>query len=108
MRLMKADTQTFTLKRAETVSSGYVGTKNDYREIGTITGQLSAASDSFSVAAWGDRTVSMFALICSAETDIRKNDRVVLDSGDYTVISVLRYSTHVTATLEKAGAYNGS
>lgn len=108
MRLMGIDRKTFPLKRAATAQSGYVGTKNSYQDAETVTGQLSAATDRFSVEIWGDRAASMFSLVVDTSTDIRKNDRVTLPDGDYTVVSVLRYQTHLTATLEKAGAHNGS
>lgn len=108
MRLMAADTRTYALKRASPASSGYVGTRNDYQNVGKVTGQLFAATDRFSVELWGAKAASMFSLIVDTITDIRKNDRVVLPDGEYTVVSVLRYQTHVTAMLEKAGAYNGS
>ena len=104
---MRTDTAEYPLKRASPAPSGYVGTKNVYVSAGTVTGQLTPLTDSFSVEMYGDKAASMYSLICEAGTDIRKNDRVVLEDGDYTVISVMRYQTHVTATLEKAGAYNG-
>lgn len=107
MRLMRRDTAEYPLKRAVTVQSGYVGTENSYQDAGTVTGQLSAATDRFSVELWGDKAASMFSLIVDTNTDIRKNDRVVLGDGDYTVVSVLAFGTHRTAMLEKAGAYNG-
>lgn len=108
MRLMKRDTAEYPLKRAGTASSGYVGTKNVYIPAGTVTGQLSAASDRFSVEMFGDRAASMYKLICSPDTDIWKNDRVTLTDGDYTVVSVIQYQTHITASLERAGAYGNS
>ena len=106
MRLMGIDRKTFPLKRATTGQSGYVGMKNNYQDAGTVTGQLSAATDRFSVELWGDKATSMFSLIVDTSTDIRKSDRVTLPDGDYTVVSVLMYQTHLTAMLEKAGAYS--
>ena len=50
----------------------------------------------------------MFSLIVGNNADIRKNDRVVLADGEYTVVSVLAFGTHRTAMLEKAGAYGNS
>lgn len=108
MRLMSVDTAEYPLKRAETGSSGYVGTKNVFADAGAITGQLSPASDRFSVELYGDKAMSMFSLIVDNNADIRKNDRVVLADGDYTVVSVLAFGTHRTAMLERAGAYGGS
>ena len=105
MRLMRRDTAEYPLKRAGTASSGYIGTKNVYTPAGTVTGQLSPASDRFSVDMFGDKAASMCTLICSADADIRKNDRVTLTDGDYTVVSVMRYQTHITAALERKGAY---
>lgn len=105
MRLMTADTAEYPLRRAETVTSGYVGTKNVYVSAGTVTGQLAPLTDSFSVEMYGDKAASMYSLTCAGDPDIRKNDRVVLEDGDYTVISVMRYQTHITASLERAGAY---
>lgn len=104
---MRTDTAEYPLKRASPAPSGYIGTKNVYESAGTVTGQLSPASDRFSVEMFGDKAASMCTLICPEGTDIRKNDRVTLPDGDHTVVSVMRYQTHVTATLEKAGAYNG-
>lgn len=108
MRLMMRDTAEYPLKRASPAASGYVGTKNEYTSVGTVTGQLSHATDRFSVEMWGDKAASMYSLICTPDTDIRKNDRVTLTDGDYTVISVMRYRTHITAALERAGAYGNS
>lgn len=105
MRLMRRDTAEYPLKRAETVQTGYVGTGNEYRPAGTVTGQLSPASDLFSVDMFGDKADSMYTMICSTDTDIRKNDRVTLTDGDYTVVSVMRYQTHITASLERTGTY---
>lgn len=108
MRLMSIDTADYPLKRAGPVSTGYVGTKNGFTDTGTITGQLSPASDRFFVELYGDKAMSMFSLIVDNNADIRKNDRVVLADGEYTVVSVLAFGTHRTAMLEKAGAYGGS
>ena len=108
MRLMRRDTAEYPLKRAETVQTGYVGTGNEYRPVGTVTGQLSPASDRFSVEMFGDKAASMYTLICTVGTDIQKNDRVTLRNGDYTVVSVVRYQTHITVTLERAGVYGNS
>ena len=108
MRIMAADKAEYPLKRAETVQTGYVGTRNEYGPAGTVTGQLSPVSDRFTVEMYGDRAASMYSLISNTETDIRKNDRVTLTDGDYTVISVMRYQTHITATLERSGSYGGS
>ncbi len=105
MRLMRRDTAEYPLKRAETVQTGYVGTENEYRPAGTVTGQLSPVSDRLTVEMYGDRAASMYSLISGTETDIRKNDRVTLTDGDYTVVSVMRYQTHITAALERTGAY---
>ena len=102
---MTADTAEYPLRRAETVTSGYVGTKNVYVSAGTVTGQLTPLTDSFSVEMYGDKAASMYSLICEAGTDIRKNDRVVLSEGEYTVVSVMTYRAHITASLERAGAY---
>ena len=108
MRLMAIDTAEYTLKRAAPVSTGYVGTKNVFATVGTVEGQLSPATDRFSVELYGDKAMSMFSLIVGNNADIRKNDRVVLADGEYTVVSVLAFGTHRTAMLEKAGAYGGS
>lgn len=108
MRLMSIDTADYPLKRAGPVSTGYVGTKNGFTDTGTITGQLSHAADRLTVELYGDKAASMYSLICSLDTDIRKNDRVVLADGEYTVVSVLTYETHRKAMLEKVGAYVGS
>lgn len=102
MRLMKLDLASYPLSRPTAAATGYVGTKNGWASVGTISGQLSAASDRFSVEMNGDRAASMYTLIVGVNTDIRKNDRVTLGDGDYTVVSVMVYQTHKTATLEKA------
>ena len=108
MRLMAADTKTFTLKRAVTVQSDYIGTGNVYQNAGQVTGQLTAASDRVSVELYGTKASSMFTLIVPCDTDIRKNDRVTLHDGDYTVKSVLWFGTHKTAALERVGVFDGS
>ena len=105
MRIMAVDTAEYPLKRAETVSSGYVGTKNVYQDAGTVTGQLSPVTDRVSLEMYGIRAASMYNLNCLPDTDIRKNDRVTLTDGDYTVISVMEYKTHKTAALERTAAY---
>lgn len=104
MRLMRADVRSYTLKRATTVRSARAGTKNEYAAAGTVYGHLSALSDKFLVAMYGDRSATMYQLICTTGTDITKGDRVVLHDGDYTVVSVTRYGTHITAALERTGA----
>ena len=108
MRLMKIDTATYSLYRPAAAATGYVGTKNEYASAGTIDGHLSPASDRFSIEMFGDKAAATYTLFVDVSTDIRKNDRVTLGDGDYTVISVMVYQTHKTATLEKAVALYGS
>lgn len=106
MRLMAVDTAAYPLKRAATATdTGYVGTKNVYESAGTVTGQLSPATDRVSLEQYGIRAASMYNLNCLPDTDIQKNDRVTLADGDYTVISVMVYQTHKTAALERSAAY---
>ena len=105
---MAVDVKTYPLKRGAAATSSYVGTENVYASAGNVSGQLSPASDSFSVELYGDRAASMFTLICETTEDIRKNDRVTLADGDYTVISVLWFGTHKTAMLERTGVFSGN
>lgn len=104
---MRIDTQTFPVRRAVSAASRYIGSENEYRDAGTVTGQLAPAADSFSVEMFGAKASSMYTLIVGRSEDIRKNDRVLLHDGEYTVVSVLMFGTHKTASLEKAGAFNG-
>ncbi len=108
MRLIMSDTAEYPLKRASPAPSGYVGSKNVFTPAGTVTGQLSPASDRFSVEMFGDKAASMHTIICTVGTDIQKNDRVTLTDGEYTVVSVMQYQTHITAALERTGAYGNS
>lgn len=108
MRLMMIDKTAFPLSRGTATASEYVGTENIYSSVGTVNGQLAPANDSFSVELYGDKAASMFTLITETTEDIRKNDRVTLADGDYTVISVLWFGTHKTAMLQKAGVYSGN
>ena len=103
MRLMAADTARYTVKRpAAQADSNYFGSKNVWSEVGYVIGQLTQTFDKFTVELYGDKCLSMYALICAAGANIRQNDRVILDSGEYTVASLMQYSTHVTAMLQKA------
>lgn len=108
MRLLIHDTHEYPLKRAVTQRSGYIGTENNFADVGTVHGLLSPVKDSFSVELYGYRTESMFRFVVETGVDIRKNDRVTLKDGDYRVVSISEYVTHTEATLEKAGAYNGN
>lgn len=101
MRLMTVDTAEYAIKRATVTQSDYVGTENVYSDAGTVIGQLSPISDKASVDRFGDRIDRMYYLICELSQDIQLNDRVSLTDSDYAVISVMRYKTHVTATLER-------
>jgi len=109
MRLMAVDTAAYPLKRATTATdTGYVGTKNTYESAGTVTGQIAPEIDRMSLEMFGLRAASMYLFNCPIDTDIRKNDRVTLTDGDYTVISVKTYKTHKTALLERSVAYGNS
>jgi len=108
MRLMSIDVKEYPLQRGEAAASEYVGTELAFSSVGNVRGQLSPASDHFSVELYGDKAATMFTLICETTEDIRKNDRVTLADGDYTVSSVLWFGTHKTAMLERAGIYSGN
>ena len=102
VRLMTADTARYELKRPQVVpDTGYFGTKNEPVSIGYVIGQLSQVNDKFSVERYGDKSVSMYTLICASGANIRQNDRVVLGDGEYTVVAIMKYRDHVNATLTK-------
>lgn len=104
MRLMKVDTARYTVKRPSAQpDENYIGTKNVWSVVGYVIGQLTHANDKLSVERYGDKSASMYTLMCSADADIALNDRVVLDNGEYTVISCMKYKYHIVVTLEKAG-----
>lgn len=105
MRLMAADTARYTVKRPTAQpDTRYVGTNNDWQPIGYVIGQLTPVTDEFTIERYGAKDAPLYSLICAYGANIRNNDRVVLEDGEYTVVALMRYSTHLTATLRKAGA----
>ena len=70
MRLMTADKRRYPVLRAFTELSERAGTKNVYKPAGHVTGQLSPATDSFSVGLYGDKAASMYKLITECSEDI--------------------------------------
>ncbi len=100
MRLMNIDTKSYTLYRPDTEQSSRAGSKFVYLPYGSVTGQLSFVHDSVTLEMYGNRADKMATLICENDTDIRLKDKIQDNDTYYVVISVQRFTTHVTATLE--------
>ncbi|MCM1335304.1 MAG: hypothetical protein NC084_12825 [Bacteroides sp.] len=103
MRIMTRDLRTLPLDRAERTPSPYIGTKKEYRTIGTIRAMIQPVTDSLSAALYGNRITKMKNLVCPTGTDVRKDDLVGIDGEKYRIVSILAYTAHIAAVAEKEG-----
>lgn len=104
MRIMESDLRTIPLFRAVTSPSDYIGTQKEYKAVeGGIRAQAQPVTDSLSVALYGNKVAQMRNLICPAGTDLKNDDLVEIDGEKYRITSVLKYTTHLTATAEREG-----
>lgn len=105
MRLMKADMKEIQRLRSESKKSGYIGTATEHKPLGVIFAQISPASDSYSIATYGERVSKLYSVTAEAGSDVRDGDKLVIYGEECKVISVMRYSTHTAITVERTGIY---
>lgn len=105
MRLMKADVQEIQQLRVESKKSGYIGTATENKPFGIIYAQVSPASDSYSIATYGERISRLYSVTAESGADVRDGDKLVIYGEECKVISVMRYSTHTAVTAERTGIY---
>lgn len=102
---MERDLRTLTLDRAERTPSPYIGTKKEYKPVGTIRAMIQPVTDSLLAALYGNRVAKMKNLVCPAGTDLKKDDLVGIDGEKYRIVSVLAYTAHLAAVAEKEGEH---
>lgn len=68
-----------------------------------IEAVIAPASDEYSIAAYGERSQSMYTLTVPVDTDVRCGDVVTIDAEGCRIISDLKYTNHRVLTAERAG-----
>ncbi len=103
MRLMQRHLKELPRRRRSGQKSPYAGHETTLAEAPPIRAQVSPAADKQSIALYGERAEKMYNLNCETGTDLKIGEYVEIDGQDCKVVSVLRYSTHITAVAELAG-----
>lgn len=68
-----------------------------------IKAVIAPASDEYSIAAYGERTQSMYTLTVSVDTDVQRGDMVIIDDEGCRIVGDLKYTNHRVLTTERAG-----
>lgn len=109
MRLMARDLTPVQLLRAERIeNSDYIGTKTEYKPYSVINAHIAPASDKYSVATYGERVSRMYNVAAEYGEDIKDGDKLVINGEECTVVTVLTYSSHITAVAERTGVAYGN
>lgn len=68
-----------------------------------IKAVIAPASDEYSIAAYGERTQSMYTLTVPVDTDVQRGDIVIIDDEGCRIVGNLKYTNHCVLTAERAG-----
>lgn len=105
MRLAKQTMTKIPQLRGEAKTSGYVGTETEYNPYAVLYGHISPVRDEYSIGVYGERVSRMHSVIFEAGTDIQSGDKLVIFGEKCNVVSIMRYSSHLTVTAERTGVY---
>lgn len=105
MRLARQTMTKIPQLRAEVKPSGYVGTETEYKPYAALYGHISPVRDDYSIGVYGERVSRMHSVIFEAGTDVKSGDKLIIFGEKCTVLSIMRYSSHITVTAERTGVY---
>ena len=105
---MQKDLRSIQVLRASREKSPYVGTQTEYEPYNVIKGQVSPVTDNYSISTYGERVSRMHNVLVEFGEDVRNGDKLIVNGEECTVVSVLIYSSHIVATVERTGSYDGS